>query len=83
MHPQVSALYILLALSIIGILGIPLASVITLSGTSDHSLIFAVRVWCENENYWPIYHDLTQKVVEQFQEQGIREPELQIRQEKA
>lgn len=55
---------------------------IALSGTTDHSLIFVVRVWCENENYWPIYHDLTQKVVEQFQAQGIKEPELQIRQEK-
>lgn len=39
-----------------------------------NSINFAVRVWCENENYWPIYYDLHEQVKLVFDKEGISIP---------
>ena len=43
-----------------------------------NSLNFAVRVWCNKENYWPVYFDLLEKVKIRFDEEGISIPYPQM-----
>ncbi len=41
---------------------------------ADNSVNFAVRVWCQGENYWDIYYDLHEKVKSTFDNEGITIP---------
>ncbi len=44
----------------------------------DHALIFYCRVWCKNADYWTVYFDLTEKVKEAFDRNGISIPYPQL-----
>ena len=46
-------------------------------GINSHTAIsidFAVRVWCKNDDYWDLYHDLLEKVKIAFDKEGITVP---------
>ncbi len=45
-----------------------------LSGGDNESMEFTVRVWCKNEDYWDLYFDLTQSIVEAFAANGVQQP---------
>ncbi|MCD8222555.1 MAG: mechanosensitive ion channel [Clostridiales bacterium] len=45
-----------------------------LSGGDNESMEFTVRVWCKNEDYWDLYFDLTQDIVEAFAANGVQQP---------
>lgn len=40
----------------------------------DSSVNLVVRVWCANADYWPVKFDLTKKVKEQFDAEGVTIP---------
>ena len=40
----------------------------------DSSLIFYFRMWCKNENYWPIYFEINELIKKAFEEKGITIP---------
>lgn len=40
----------------------------------DSSVDFAVKVWCQSEDYWSIYYDVQEQVKEAFDEAGISIP---------
>ncbi|MER0279021.1 mechanosensitive ion channel domain-containing protein [Clostridioides difficile] len=40
----------------------------------DNAIKFAVRVWCNTEDYWTIYLDLLEEVKVRFDEEGITIP---------
>jgi small conductance mechanosensitive channel len=44
----------------------------------DSALIFYCRVWCKNADYWTVYFDLTEKVKEAFDRNGISIPYPQL-----
>lgn len=52
--------------------------VVRLSAHGDSSLTFVARVWCENADYWTVYFDVTEKVKEEFDKNGIEIPYQQI-----
>ncbi|MCC8061539.1 MAG: mechanosensitive ion channel [Clostridiales bacterium] len=45
-----------------------------LSGGDNEAMEFTVRVWCKNDDYWDVYFDLNQKIVEAFAENGVAQP---------
>ena len=49
-----------------------------LSGYGDSALEYAVRVWCQNEDYWTVYHDLLERIKTAFDEAGISIPYPQM-----
>jgi len=48
--------------------------VIRLHELGDSSVNFIVRPWCRTSDYWDVYWDLTAKVKETFDEEGISIP---------
>lgn len=48
-----------------------------LRNTND-AMEFAVRVWCRNEDYWTVYHDLTQQITEALAENGVQTPAMRV-----
>lgn len=40
----------------------------------DSAIIIYMRVWCEKENYWPVYFEIQEKVKLAFDEAGITIP---------
>ena len=59
------------------ILGDP-APFARLSGYGDSALEYTVRVWCQNQDYWTVYHDLLEGIKTAFDEQGISIPYPQM-----
>lgn len=49
-----------------------------LSGYGDSALEYAIRVWCQNEDYWTVYHDLLERIKTAFDEAGISIPYPQM-----
>lgn len=49
-----------------------------LSGGSNEAMEFTVRAWCKNEDYWDLYFDLTQGIVEAFAAKGVQQPAQRI-----
>ena len=49
-----------------------------LSGYGDSALEYTVRVWCQNQDYWTVYHDLLEGIKTTFDEQGISIPYPQM-----
>lgn len=49
-----------------------------LSGYGDSAMEYAIRVWCENADYWTVYHDLLEGVKETFDREGISIPYPQV-----
>ncbi len=54
-----------------------------ISGGTNESMEFTVRVWCNTENYWDLYFELNQIIVEAFGEKGVKAPAMRILNEKA
>lgn len=47
---------------------------VAVSELADSSVNFVVRPWVKSEDYWPVFFDLTRKVKESFDENGIEIP---------
>ncbi len=54
------------------------APFVRLGEHGDSALIFYCRVWCNNADYWTVYFDLTEKVKEAFDKNGISIPYPQL-----
>jgi len=54
-----------------------------ISGGTNESMEFTVRVWCDTEKYWDLYFELNQIIVEAFAEKGVKAPAMRILNEKA
>ena len=39
---------------------------------------FTVRVWCKTEDYWDLYFELNQIIVEAFAAKGVQAPALRV-----
>lgn len=44
----------------------------------ENALVFAVRVWCNKENYWDLYFDLMEEIKETFDKNKIEIPYKQV-----
>lgn len=51
---------------------------VRLTGITDQALVFSVRVWCRNADYWDIYYDLLEKIITAMDQAGISAPALKI-----
>ena len=47
---------------------------VRLETLSDSSMIFVVKVWALNENYWDVYYDITENIKNNFDKNGIEIP---------
>ena len=54
-----------------------------ISGGTNESMEFTVRVWCKTEDYWDLYFELNQSIVEAFAAKGVQAPALRVLNEKA
>ena len=54
-----------------------------ISGGTNESMEFTVRVWCETDKYWDLYFELNQIIVEAFGAKGVQAPALRVLNEKA
>ena len=54
-----------------------------ISGGTNEAMEFTVRVWCETANYWDLYFELNQIIVEAFAAKGVQAPAMRILNEKA
>lgn len=48
------------------------------SGGTNDAMEFTARAWCKTEDYWDVYFDVTQKIVEALGENGIAAPVVRI-----
>lgn len=53
-------------------------AVVKVSAYADSSVRMVVRVWCERDNYWDVYFDITERVKSEFDKSGISIPYNQI-----
>ena len=44
---------------------------VSVSAYGDHAISYAVRVWATNENYWPVHKEITHRIKEVFDREGI------------
>ena len=49
-----------------------------ISGGTNEAMEFTVRAWCKTENYWDLYFELNQSVVEAFAAKGVQAPALRV-----
>lgn len=49
-----------------------------ISKVSDEGICFDLRVWCATGDYWAVYHDLLQNVMERFAEEDVQAPGVRI-----
>ena len=54
-----------------------------ISGGTNEAMEFTVRVWCNTADYWDLYFELNQIIVEAFAAKGVQAPALRILNEKA
>lgn len=54
-----------------------------ISGGTNEAMEFTVRVWCKTENYWDLYFELNQLIVEAFAAKGVQAPALRVVNDKA
>ncbi len=54
-----------------------------ISGGTNESMEFTVRVWCETASYWDLYFELNQLIAEAFAAKGVQAPAMRILSEKA
>ena len=54
-----------------------------ISGGTNESMEFTVRVWCETDKYWDLYFELNQSIVEAFAAKGVQAPALRVVNDKA
>ena len=53
-----------------------------ISGGTNEAMEFTVRVWCKTEDYWDLYFELNQSIVEAFAAKGVQAPALRVVNEK-
>ena len=49
-----------------------------ISGGTNEAMEFTVRVWCKTEDYWDLYFELNQIIVEAFAAKGVQAPALRV-----
>ena len=49
-----------------------------ISGGTNESMEFTVRAWCKSADYWTVYFDLNQHIVEKLGEAGIKAPAARV-----
>lgn len=54
------------------------APFVQLSQHGDSALVYTVRIWCNNANYWTIYYDVLKSVKAAFDENNISIPYPQM-----
>ena len=54
-----------------------------ISGGTNEAMEFTVRAWCKTENYWDLYFELNQSIVEAFAAKGVQTPALRVVNDKA
>ena len=54
-----------------------------ISGGTNEAMEFTVRVWCKTADYWDLYFELNQIIVEAFAAKGVQAPALRVLNEKA
>ena len=54
-----------------------------ISGGTNEAMEFTVRVWCKTEQYWDLFFELNQIIVEAFAAKGVKAPAMRILNEKA
>lgn len=52
-----------------------------LNENSRDAMIFSVKVWCKNDDYWDVYYDLTRSISEAFISNGVSTPTVKTRYE--
>ncbi|MHC4473920.1 MAG: mechanosensitive ion channel family protein, partial [Planctomycetota bacterium] len=50
------------------------APVVQVHELADSSVNFVVRPWCKTSDYWAVYWDITRKVKDRFDEEGVSIP---------
>ena len=48
------------------------------SGGTNEAMNFIVRAWCNNADYWDVYFDLTQSIIEALGDAGVKAPAVRI-----
>lgn len=48
------------------------------SGGTNEAMNFIVRAWCTNADYWDVYFDLTQSIIEALGAEGIQAPAVRV-----
>ena len=48
------------------------------SGGSNEAMNFIVRAWCKNADYWDVYFDLTQSIIEALGAAGVQAPAVRV-----
>ncbi len=48
------------------------------SGGTNEAMNFIVRAWCKNGDYWTVYFDLTQGIIEALGAAGVQAPAVRI-----
>ena len=48
------------------------------SGGTNEAMEFTVRAWCESADYWDVYFDVTQAIVQAFGREGVQAPALRV-----
>lgn len=51
---------------------------VRLSQHGDSALVYTVRIWCKNSDYWTVYFDVLEGVKEEFDKTGITIPFPQV-----
>ena len=49
-----------------------------ISGGTNEAMIFTVRAWCKTDDYWDLYFELNQSIVEAFAAKGVQAPALRV-----
>ena len=48
------------------------------SGGTNEAMNFIVRAWCANADYWDVYFDLTQSIIEALGAEGVQAPAVRV-----
>ena len=48
------------------------------SGGTNEAMQFNVRAWCKTEDYWEVYFDLNQSIIEKMSDAGISAPVMRV-----
>ncbi len=48
------------------------------NGGTNEAMTFTVRAWCRNEDYWDVYFDLTQSIIEAMGAAGVQAPAVRV-----
>lgn len=60
------------------VLDSPDAPFARVSGGTNEGMNFTVRAWCTSEDYWAVYYDLTQHIIEALGAAGVQSPAVRV-----